>query len=123
MQVTVAVANITPAEFAALAQAAGLAGSVHANLGFGPWDVEPGVTAEFGLLDQAGADAVLGFVRELLGKRGEQAAYVVVDGQDRLLYARQAKPDGCRNCRRPVDDGEGWDGLCGNCADRAESAS
>ena len=92
MQVTAAVANITPAEFATLAQADGLAGSVHANLGFGPWGMEPGVTADFGLLDQAGVDAVLGFVRELLGKRGEQAAYVIVDGEASLLYsASQAK--------------------------------
>ena len=87
MQVTVAVANITPAEFAALAQADGFAGSVHANLGFGPWGVEPGITAEFGMLDQAGADAVLGFVRELLGKRGEECAYVVVNGEASLLYS------------------------------------
>ena len=27
----------------------------------------------------------------------------------------------CRRCRcRPNDDGEGYDGLCGNCADLAE---
>lgn len=24
----------------------------------------------------------------------------------------------CRECGEPNDDGEGWDGLCGNCADR-----
>jgi hypothetical protein len=24
----------------------------------------------------------------------------------------------CRECGDPTDDGEGWDGLCGNCADR-----
>lgn len=25
----------------------------------------------------------------------------------------------CTNCGRPTDDGEGYDGLCGNCADKA----
>ena len=28
---------------------------------------------------------------------------------------------GCTNCGAPLDDGEGWNGLCGNCADKAES--
>ncbi len=28
---------------------------------------------------------------------------------------------GCAISGNPLDDGEGWDGLCGNCADRAES--
>ena len=28
-------------------------------------------------------------------------------------------PLACRQCGEPADDGEGWDGLCGNCADRA----
>ena len=27
--------------------------------------------------------------------------------------------DCCWKCGAPNDDGEGWDGLCGNCADRA----
>lgn len=26
----------------------------------------------------------------------------------------------CTECGEPCDDGEGWDGLCGNCADKAE---
>lgn len=28
----------------------------------------------------------------------------------------------CRSCGEPSDDGEGYDGLCGNCADRVENA-
>lgn len=28
----------------------------------------------------------------------------------------------CRECGEPNDNGEGFDGLCGNCADRAENA-
>lgn len=27
--------------------------------------------------------------------------------------------DRCTQCDDPADNGEGWDGLCGNCADRA----
>ena len=27
----------------------------------------------------------------------------------------------CRNCEGPTDDGEGWDGYCGNCADAIEN--
>lgn len=27
----------------------------------------------------------------------------------------------CRECGEPNDDGEGWNGLCGNCADKAEN--
>lgn len=32
----------------------------------------------------------------------------------------EADEDMCRECGGPNDDGEGWDGLCGVCADRAE---
>lgn len=28
-------------------------------------------------------------------------------------------PEKCSECGSPCDDGEGYDGLCGNCADRA----
>lgn len=28
--------------------------------------------------------------------------------------------DNCRDCGASLEDGEGWDGLCGNCADIAE---
>ena len=91
MTITAYVANISPAEFATAAQADGLTGSVHAALGFGqPWGIEPSSVAVFGMLDDAGADAVLGFLAELLGKRGETAAYIDVDGAGRLLYARSA---------------------------------
>lgn len=37
----------------------------------------------------------------------------------------QGEPDdddfACRECGGPTDDGEGWDGLCGDCADRREA--
>jgi hypothetical protein len=29
----------------------------------------------------------------------------------------------CTECGEPNDDGEGWNGLCGNCADKAEDRS
>lgn len=28
----------------------------------------------------------------------------------------------CTDCGAPTDNGEGWDGLCGNCADKKENA-
>ncbi len=28
--------------------------------------------------------------------------------------------DTCRECGEATDNGEGWDGLCGNCSDRAQ---
>ena len=37
----------------------------------------------------------------------------------RLLDA-QNDEDLCDECQDPLDDGEGWNGLCGNCADRRE---
>ncbi len=50
---------------------------------------------------------------------------------DRLIdraWCQQEPPDyedpseeECRICSAPNDDGEGWDGLCGNCADVQES--
>jgi len=46
--------------------------------------------------------------------------------QDRA-WCQQEPPDyedpseeECRICGAQNDDGEGWDGLCGNCSDRAE---
>lgn len=27
----------------------------------------------------------------------------------------------CSECDAPLDDGEGWDGCCGSCADRCEN--
>lgn len=30
------------------------------------------------------------------------------------------KQAACRVCGDSADNGEGWDGMCGNCADRAE---
>jgi hypothetical protein len=29
--------------------------------------------------------------------------------------------DMCSECGQPADNGEGWDGLCGSCADRVEN--
>lgn len=49
------------------------------------------------------------------------------DSANRHNTTPAAEPeDRCRdpfdeNCRAPLDDGEGWDGACGNCADRLEN--
>jgi hypothetical protein len=40
---------------------------------------------------------------------------------DDLEPPDQDDEDGCAICGNPLDDGEGWDGLCGNCADVQES--
>jgi NMD protein affecting ribosome stability and mRNA decay len=29
--------------------------------------------------------------------------------------------DACSECGQPADNGEGWNGLCGSCADRMEN--
>lgn len=29
--------------------------------------------------------------------------------------------DNCLECGQPADNGEGWNGLCGSCADRMEN--
>ncbi len=34
--------------------------------------------------------------------------------------AEEDNPDACRECGAPTDNGEGYDGLCGNCADKAD---
>lgn len=34
------------------------------------------------------------------------------------VYDGEHRFDKCRTCGDPADDGEGWDGECGNCADR-----
>jgi hypothetical protein len=39
----------------------------------------------------------------------------------RLSALEEADANRCRVCGEPNDDGEGWDSMCGNCADRAES--
>lgn len=33
-------------------------------------------------------------------------------------YAEYTGERGCTQCGAATDDGEGWDGLCGNCADK-----
>lgn len=44
-------------------------------------------------------------------------AWVWVDHEDAGVTPENV----CRECGEPNDNGEGWDGLCGNCADRAEA--
>lgn len=41
---------------------------------------------------------------------------------DRLASLADPEEEKCRECEAPLDDGEGWDGLCGSCADRAFEA-
>jgi hypothetical protein len=46
------------------------------------------------------------------------AAFKAVDGGVDGL--EDDDPEVCASCGSPTDDGEGYDGLCGNCADMAE---
>lgn len=47
-------------------------------------------------------------------EEGYEADYAMLEREGGIL---------CSECDSPCDNGEGWDGLCGNCADRAEAAS
>jgi len=58
--------------------------------------------------------------------------YEVANGDSRQSYVdwvnsqiEQAEDDmeldTCTQCGEPDDDGEGWDGLCGSCADRHQA--
>ena len=48
----------------------------------------------------------------------------VTDVEDSTAVAdHEVLTDGCAKCGAPLDDGEGWNGLCGNCADIAEYES
>lgn len=53
----------------------GISASVFESLGAGSWGIEPGATAEFAVTCNE-ARVVYAFVRALLVKRNEQAAYV-----------------------------------------------
>lgn len=46
------------------------------------------------------------------------------DAEGITVSEDEADDETCRgeDCDNSTDDGEGWDGLCGNCADRAEAA-
>ena len=37
---------------------------------------------------------------------------------DHLEAEREEEETACTRCGEPTDNGEGWNGLCGNCADR-----
>jgi len=38
-----------------------------------------------------------------------------------IPYWAEPDDDECSECGDPLDDGEGWNGLCGSCADVQES--
>lgn len=77
-------------------------------------------------IDEEGARTQWGNTTEALGTTVDLLDYLVkslVDAEylgtpaaeeDTLEYL-----DRCSNCGGPDDDGEGYDGYCGNCADRA----
>jgi len=42
------------------------------------------------------------------------------DDPDDEAVCPECAAEKCSECGEPLDDGEGYDGKCGNCADRAE---
>lgn len=83
-----------------------------------------GQVREFSLTED-GAWQQWGNTTEALGTTGPALQAIA----DKLLeedhIARSDNPqeeEKCRECEAPLDDGEGWDGFCGSCADRAFEA-
>jgi len=74
MIIRATIANLRPDDAAALGQAAALAGTVYASLGFGPGGVEPRTTFEFA--GETQRLPVRDFILDLLKNRGETCAYV-----------------------------------------------
>lgn len=44
----------------------------------------------------------------------------LVGSDDHHHHVEDEIDNSCDECGAPLDDGEGWDGLCGNCADLKE---
>ena len=83
MVIRVTIANILPTKLAIAVQAEELSATVFPSWGAGAWGVEKGATAEF-----AGhsVSEVKHLALSLLRARGEQAAYVTVDGTAARLW-------------------------------------
>lgn len=47
----------------------------------------------------------------------DDATFTVAEGDFGAVILEET----CSECGEPCDDGEGWDGMCGNCADKADS--
>lgn len=76
-----------------------------------------------GLASQAHRDPELGpgtYSARYIDADGEAAwgSLIVEDGNS---YLDTDDEDLCSRCGASLDNGEGYDGLCGNCADRAEN--
>lgn len=52
----------------------------------------------------------------LVSEGGDGGAYVMT-----WSWVTNGEADLCEKCSGSLDDGEGYDGLCGDCADKAES--
>lgn len=91
-------------------------------------NVQPSCTGE-GYFADAGEgedDLAGGYIRSdglFLATEAEAMAYlrsqvdIVISRED---DEAEAEALNLCPCGEPNDDGEGWDGMCGNCADRAE---
>lgn len=76
-----AIAGITPEVMAAEGQAAKLSGSVSEVIGFGKWGIETTTVVEITVpdLDSPKVDK---FIRTILSRYRQEAAYRTVDGQN-----------------------------------------
>ena len=79
----VTLANVALPTLAAMAQEAGLSGFVSRATGFGAWGVEDCAVVESATRS---VSEFLAFVRHLLQKTGEKAAYVTVNNVPYLFY-------------------------------------
>ncbi|HEY3783041.1 MAG TPA: hypothetical protein VGL56_18335 [Fimbriimonadaceae bacterium] len=63
----------------------------------------------------------IGIVLEVIRHRRKEPSFKTNAGYARsesvVWKSWEDEDDRCYQCGEPTDDGEGWDGLCGNCAD------
>jgi len=77
--------------------------------------LDPGATLR---ADDDAAQVVAGLDRVFADEGGSK-----VTTEQMQDYLDTLAPDCCRECGASLDDGEGYDGLCGNCADVAEGGN
>lgn len=83
MIIKYAIANVVAINLAHMAQDAKLDGSIYSGFGFGAWGIEPTTFVEFATTDNT--DKYDEFVRKVLWKHRETAAFRIIDGKDAAL--------------------------------------
>lgn len=80
-----------------------------------------GTTSEFSIGTDAGWQQ-WGATTERLGQTVDAIEVMARALAEDNHLVSDADPEPCRTCGQANDDNEGWDGECGTCADRRESA-